>query len=123
MPTTLRNTDILFNDSTTMLSGQQAAKAWVNFSGINGSIRASYNISSVTRVSAGTYTVNFSSPLADANYTIISNPAINTSYTQSVFATPFGIGAAPTTSSFSIIAWYAGYTRFDPDYVFAAVYR
>ena len=33
MAVTVRGTDVLFNDSTTMVSGQQAAKAWVNFNG------------------------------------------------------------------------------------------
>jgi hypothetical protein len=43
-------------------------RAWVNFNGTNGSIRASGNVSSVTRLSAGTYTVNFSSSMPDVNY-------------------------------------------------------
>ena len=46
-----------------------SAKAWVNFNG-NGSttIRASYNVSSVTYNSTGNYTVNFTNAFADTNY-------------------------------------------------------
>lgn len=46
------------------------AKAWVNF-GWNGSaivIRASYNVSSVVRVSTGIYTINFATAMPDVNY-------------------------------------------------------
>jgi hypothetical protein len=53
--------------STNCISG--SAKAWVSFNG-NGStsIRASYNVSSVTYNSAGNYTVNFTNAFADTNY-------------------------------------------------------
>ena len=44
------------------------ALAWVNFNGNTAAIRSSYNVSSVTRNSAGDYTVNFASALSDANF-------------------------------------------------------
>jgi hypothetical protein len=44
------------------------AKAWVNFNGSGGSIRKSYNVSSVSVVGTGKYTINFTSALADANF-------------------------------------------------------
>jgi hypothetical protein len=48
---------------------QGSAKAWVNFNGSGGSsIRASYNVSSVTRNAGGDYTVNFTNAMVDANY-------------------------------------------------------
>ena len=51
---------------------KRTAKAWVNFNGqgtINsGSIRGSFNVSSITDNGTGDYTVNFASALADANY-------------------------------------------------------
>jgi len=43
-------------------------RAWVNFVGSSGSINASFNVSSVTRNGTGDYTLNFTSSLADANY-------------------------------------------------------
>ena len=48
-----------------------SAKAWVNFNGASGAIRASYNVSSVTRNSTGNYTVNFTTALTDANYSAV----------------------------------------------------
>lgn len=47
------------------------ARAWVNFNGTGTvAIRASYNVSSITDNGVGDYTVNFTSGLADADYTM-----------------------------------------------------
>lgn len=48
------------------------AKAWVNFNGVPATptIRASHNVSSVTKNGTGVYTINFSSAMADANYVV-----------------------------------------------------
>lgn len=43
------------------------AKAWVRWAA-NGTILSSYNVSSVVRNSVGNYTVNFTIPFANANY-------------------------------------------------------
>ena len=47
-----------------------ACRAWVNFNGTTTTptIRASGNVSSVTRTSTGNYTVNFTNAMPDANY-------------------------------------------------------
>jgi hypothetical protein len=53
----------------------QLSKAWVNFNGTTASpstIRSSYNVSSVTKVSTGSYFCNFSSPLADTSYSALA---------------------------------------------------
>jgi hypothetical protein len=50
---------------------QGSAKAWVNFNGTvttPSTIRASYNVSSITRNGTGDYTINFTNALTDANY-------------------------------------------------------
>ena len=44
------------------------ALAWVNFTGSTAAIKASYNVSSVTRASTGVYTVTFTNATTDANY-------------------------------------------------------
>lgn len=48
-----------------------AAKAWVNFDGPSLAIRAGYNVSSIARITTGQYTVNFSNPMADTNFTAL----------------------------------------------------
>ena len=50
---------------------QGSAKAWVNFNGTGTvAIRASYNVSSITDNGTGDYTVNFTSALADGDYSV-----------------------------------------------------
>jgi len=50
-----------------------ACRAWVNFDGTTTTptIRASGNVSSVTRSAAGNYTVNFATAMPDANYSAV----------------------------------------------------
>jgi len=55
-----------------------ACRAWVNFNGANGSIRASGNVSSVTRNGPGDYTINFATAMPDANYTVSGSAATST---------------------------------------------
>jgi hypothetical protein len=52
-----------------------SVRAWVDFNGTTspGTIRSSYNVSSVTRNATGDYTVNFTSDLANADYAAIGN--------------------------------------------------
>lgn len=57
---------------------QGSAKAWVNYNGASQTIRGSYNVSSVTYVSAGIYQINYTNALANANYSV----AGMTGYTQ-----------------------------------------
>ena len=48
------------------------AKAFVNFNGTGTvAIRASFNVSSITDNGVGSYTVNFTTALTDANYNIV----------------------------------------------------
>ena len=52
-----------------------ACRAWVNFNGTTspGTIRASGNVSSVTRNGTGNYNVNFTTAMPDANYALIGS--------------------------------------------------
>jgi hypothetical protein len=60
---------LVFPDATTMVTGAQAVKAWVNFNGTGTvAIRASYNVASITDNGTGDYTVNFTTAMSDANY-------------------------------------------------------
>ena len=48
-------------------------RAWVNFDGTTTpiTIRASMNVASITDNGTGDYTINFTAPLPDANYSVI----------------------------------------------------
>lgn len=56
------------NTGSTTDAIKGSARAWVNFNGSTSAIRASYNVSSVTRNSLSDYTVNFTGTFVDSNY-------------------------------------------------------
>ena len=61
-----------------------SAKAWVNFNGVTtATIRGSFNISSVTRTGTGQYTINFTTSMVDANYSLVGTTT-NDSRTLSI---------------------------------------
>ena len=73
MSTTISGTNgVTFPDSTSMQTGQQACKAWVNFNGTGTvAIREQYNVSNITDNGTGDYTVNFTTAMPDANYSAV----------------------------------------------------
>jgi len=60
------NTDTGIYSTNNAYTG--VAKAWVVFVGSTAVVNGSFNVSSVTRNSAGNYTINFSTALSNANY-------------------------------------------------------
>jgi len=90
------------NDVT--INGASLAKAWVNFdgSGANGpaTIRSSFNISSVNKVSSGLYTITFATPFTDTNYLIngtAGGGSVSYNNTVSIYHSP-----TPSTTSCTI---------------------
>ncbi|WP_432700730.1 hypothetical protein ACRUMN_07685 [Kluyvera cryocrescens] len=72
--------------------------AWVNFRGDSpATIRSSHNVSSVTRLSAGKYQINFGTPMNNANYV----PALT-------------IGDSASSGSASAVVTLTGSTTGDP---------
>ena len=104
MSSKLNGTGVTFSDSTTMSSGQQAAKAWVNFVGSSAAINGSFNVSSITRNAAGSYVVNFTTAMANANYAVATTSTLASGPTlcsTSAFCVA-GTYTAPTTTSFTL---------------------
>lgn len=71
-------------------------RAWVNFGASGGvsTVKGSLNIASVTRVSAGVYTINFSSPMPTADYAVFVSNSGGIQFTSRVNAA--SDTAAPT---------------------------
>ena len=69
--TDLASDPVVFYNATKALSAGTVAgglcRAWVNFDGVNQTIRASFNVSSIS-YATGDYTVNFATAMPDANY-------------------------------------------------------
>jgi hypothetical protein len=77
-------------------------RAWVNFDGTTspGTIRASGNVSSVTRNNTGDYTVNFTTAMPDANYSAFGTCSVegSESATRNVAINQRGVTGQTTTS-------------------------
>ena len=83
------------------LTGQYAAKAWVNFNGTGTvAIRASGNVSSLTDLSAGNYTVNFSNNFNAADYAFSGLMGVGAAGGNYYFLTVFN--SAPAVGAFSV---------------------
>ena len=102
------------------LTGQYAAKAWVNFNGDTGAIRESGNVSSITDNGTGDYTVNFTTALTDANYSFCSSAGNNS--TANRIISP-GVVNAPTTTSHRFIVVQSTFTAADAPFVAFAAFR
>jgi hypothetical protein len=78
-----------------------SCRAWVNFNGTTspGTIRASGNVSSVTRNGTGDYTVNFTTAMLDANYA--PTGAIGSAETLATIVLPWLITSL-TTNNFRV---------------------
>jgi hypothetical protein len=88
-----------------------ACRAWVNFDGVNittdygngaNGIRGFGNVSSVVRNSTGIFTMNFITPMQDADYSIVSGGSIAEGANATQFPT---ILRARTVGSFEINTW------------------
>lgn len=80
-----------------------ACRAFVNFDGNNGTIRASGNVSSVTYNGVGQSTVNFATAMQDANYTgVCSAHGANFGSGRQSNAFPYYLGY----STGSVIIYY-----------------
>ncbi|MDQ1344096.1 MAG: hypothetical protein QG650_816 [Patescibacteria group bacterium] len=118
----------LSSQISALSASQGMAKAWVNFDGTaaacpggNCTIRSSYNVSGVTRLTNGAYTVTFAAPMANANYVVIGDTKAdpNQGYALSQIRlhsySPTGTSSyanvAPTTSSFTFGTMVQGYTN------------
>ena len=63
-----------FNSGYGSAATAYGCRAWVNFNGTGTvAIRASGNVSSITDGGTGTYTVNFTTAMPDANYVVFGN--------------------------------------------------
>ena len=94
-------------------------RAWVNFNGTltTGNIRASGNVSSVTRNGTGDYTVNFMTAMPDANYCIVGTGEENRSFALKFATTP------TTTSCQMAQTVTSSFAPSDTSYLGAAFFR
>jgi hypothetical protein len=98
-------------------------RAWVNFNGTGTvAIRESANVSSITDNGVGNYTVNFTTAMVDANYSISATANLNVSGNYGTYISgPFT--QAPTASAWRFLAnTYSGSAQ-DPLYATINFFR
>lgn len=95
------------NDSSGVLATQNGMtglpKAWVRFTAsTTPSITGSFNVSSVTYTATAIYTINFTTAMPNANYSVTSATSYNNSTGNNLFGVaPYSLG----TSSFNAQTW------------------
>ena len=98
-------------------------RAWVNFNGTGTvAIRSSFNVSSITDHASGEYTINFSTAMPDANYSVSAlSGKVSTTYQSTT--------SAVTTNTISASGirvmnreWGTN-TVLDAEYMFVAIFR
>ena len=98
-------------------------RAWVSFNGTGTvAIRGSGNVSSITDNGTGDYTINFSTAMPDANYSVSSLSRITSTGIAPVVVNLLTT-TTPTASLFRICTDRNGIGVTDPEYVFASVFR
>ena len=112
--------------STSTSTGFGLCRAWANWDGTAASAitpRSSFNVSSITKTAGGTYYMNFTTAMANANYAIICSvgPSLATGNVQP-WAVPIGTGGSSTTQCGIIVTQGSGYTIGDMNYVNAAIF-
>ena len=103
-------------------------RAWVNFNGTGTvAIRASGNVSSITDNGTGDYTVNFTTAMPDANYSVLATSNQNAATNASCFSVgiPDNNGALLyTTTQVRLLVKASGATvGFDATQVCVAIVR
>ena len=103
------------------MTGQYAAKAWVNFNGTGTvAIRESGNVSSIADNGTGSYTVNFTTAMVDGNYAV-TGTATRTDNQQ---ANIIGIAdSTPVTNQFQLNSMDDNGVAHDSLYACIAVFR
>ena len=110
-----------FNDGNGTQVGT-LCRAWVNFNGTTspGTIRGSFNVTSVTKVGTGQYTVNFTNALPDANYAVTGLSDADGNGQATIH---LANAVPPTSSSCRIAVYFVGVALQDHNYNTVAFFR
>lgn len=101
-----------------------SAKAWVNFNGTGTvSIRAAFNVSSITDNGTGDYTANFTTAMPDGNYAAVGMIWRDRGSEYYDFGIHGKGNTSPTASGFNVVTGYSVPNNFDPGFVCLSVFR
>jgi hypothetical protein len=108
-----------FNSGYGSVATAYGCRAWVNFNGTGTvAIRASANVTSITDNGVGTYTVNLTNAMPDANYSVSSIADDNSASNPQIITY-----RSATTSTLLIGTWQSAVGRADAANCCAAIFR
>ena len=101
-----------------------ACRAWVNFNGTGTvAINASGNVSSVTDNGTGSYTVNFTTAMPDANYAYSTNAIRGTGGNGNSIPGRNAVATTMTTSAFKVETIDSAFGNVDSENVSVSIFR
>jgi hypothetical protein len=113
-----------FNSGYGSVATVYGCRAWVNFNGTGTvAIRASGNVSSITDNGTGNYTVNFTTAMPDADYSLSGASADNNGGTTPTIVWLRNQAVAPTTTAVRIGTRGTQNSDFDSAFVNVAIFR
>ena len=122
--------DLQMNSGYGSVATAYGCRAWVNFNGTGTvAIRVSGNVSSITDNGTGTYAVNFTTAMPDANYSKVASAATNSAQVPQVcyvdYSRVTNNYVTPTTTSFAIsnVEASGSFAAADTLFINAAVFR
>jgi hypothetical protein len=93
--------NLSFNSGYGSSAVAYGCRAWVNFNGTGTvAIRASGNVSSITDNGTGDYTVNFTTAMPDANYSVSGSSSCDTTSHYSYIGVLMNISGSTSPSAF-----------------------
>ena len=112
--------NLQFNSGYGSVATAYGCRAWVNFNGTGTvAIRNSGNVTSITDGGTGTYTVNFTNAMPDANYSAVGQGSlVGTDGRRQT-----EIDTARTTTAYTIGTLNGSDLRTDSTYVSIAIFR
>lgn len=114
--------DFQFNSGYGSVATAYGCRAWVNFNGTGTvAIRASGNVTSITDNGTGDYTVNFTTAMPDANYSVVSTTSSDAAAITIAYVS--GTSSVITTSSVRLVMATTGGAAADRTYVGVAIFR
>jgi hypothetical protein len=114
--------NLLFNSGYGSAATAYGCRAWVNFNGTGTvAIRASGNVTSITDNGTGSYTVNFTTAMPDANYAAFGTTGRAQGGSGIIAFGPEG--AVPTTAAWQFSTISSGISATDAATVYVSIFR
>lgn len=115
--------NLSFNSGYGSAAVAYGCRAWVNFNGTGTvAIRGSGNVSSITDNGVGSYTINFSTAMPNANYAVTALAGNETALTGIYIAAGGETSATPTASAY-LLRTINDNAYADLSHVYVAIFR